>query len=140
MATYSMRRNFITSLTLEDGSGVFEHEQKAGVLWSAFRDGLGVLEFTGLLFDLSELIPLVDWPDLDGPFSMVEISTVLKNIPLDHAPGPHGFNGAFFKRCWTIIKDGILRLCKDFADGHLNLESINGSLITLIPKKDNRGL
>jgi hypothetical protein len=28
-------------------------------------------------------------------------------------------------------------LCKDFADGNLNLESINGSLITLIPKKDN---
>jgi hypothetical protein len=58
-------------------------------------------------------------------------------MPSDHAPGPDGFNGAFFKRCWPIIKDDILRLCKDFADGNLNLESINGSLITLIPKKDN---
>jgi hypothetical protein len=42
-----MRRNFITSLTLEDGSEVFEHEQKAGVLWSDFRDRLGVSDFLG---------------------------------------------------------------------------------------------
>jgi hypothetical protein len=42
MATYSMRRNFISSLTLEDGSEVFEYEQKAGVLWSTYRERLGV--------------------------------------------------------------------------------------------------
>jgi hypothetical protein len=42
MATYSMRRNFISSLTLEDGSEVFEHEQKVGVLWSTYRERLGV--------------------------------------------------------------------------------------------------
>jgi hypothetical protein len=122
---------------LEDGSEVFEHEQKAGVLWSAFWDRLGVSEFSGLLFDLSELIPLAELPNLDGSFSMEEITAVLKDMPSDHAPGPDGFNGAFFKRCWPIIKEDILRSCKDFADGNLNLERINGSLITLIPKKDN---
>jgi hypothetical protein len=137
MATYSMRRNFISSLTFEDGSEVFEYEQKAGVLWSAYRDMLGVSKFSGILFELSELIPLADLPVLDGPFSMEEITTVLKDMPSDHAPGPDGFNGAFFKRCWPIIKNDILRLCKDFADGNLNLESINVSLTTLIPKKDN---
>jgi hypothetical protein len=42
-----MRKNSITSLTLEDGSEVFEHEQKAGVLWSDFRDRLGVSDFLG---------------------------------------------------------------------------------------------
>jgi hypothetical protein len=47
LATYSMRKNSITSLTLEDGSEVFEHEQKAGVLWSDFRDRLGVSDFLG---------------------------------------------------------------------------------------------
>jgi hypothetical protein len=59
-------------------------------------------------------------------------------MPSDHAPGPDGFNGAFFKKCWPIIKNDIVRLCKDLADGNLNLEIINGSLIiTLIPKKGN---
>jgi hypothetical protein len=104
MATYSMRRNFISSLTLEDGSKVYEHEQKAGVLWSDYRDRLGASEFSGILFELSELIPLADLPELDGPFSMEEIIDVLKNMPSDHAPSPYGFNGAFFKKCWPIIK------------------------------------
>lgn len=80
---------------------------------------------------------MVDPPELDGPFIIEEILAVLKDMPPDHAPGPDGFNGVFFKRCWNIIKDDIIRLCNDFANGNLNLESINGSLITLIPKIDN---
>lgn len=68
---------------------------------------------------------------------MEEILNALKDMPSDHAPGPDGFNGAFFKRCWPLGKDDIIRLCSDFANDELNLESINGSFITLIPKKDN---
>jgi hypothetical protein len=66
-----------------------------------------------------------------------EITAILKDMPSDHAPGPDGFNGCFFKKCWPIIKEDVIRLCRDFANGSLNLESINASLITLIPKKDN---
>jgi hypothetical protein len=56
-------------------------------------------------------------------------------MPSNHAPGPDGFNGNFFKKCWSIIRENVLRLCKDFTAGTLNLASINSSLITLIPKK-----
>jgi hypothetical protein len=66
-----------------------------------------------------------------------EISVVLKDMSSDHAPGPDGFNGAFFKKCWPIIKDDVIRLCRDFGNGNLNLESINASLITLISKNNN---
>jgi hypothetical protein len=44
--------------------------KKVGVLWSAYRDKLGVSEFSGILFELSELIPLADLLVLDGPFTM----------------------------------------------------------------------
>jgi hypothetical protein len=44
------------------------------------------------------------------------------------------------KKCWPIIKDYFVRLCNDFASGHLNLESINASLITLIPKDNPQGI
>jgi hypothetical protein len=45
--------------------------------------------------------------------------------------------GPFFKKNWPIIEGDVIRLCNDFASGTISLESINGSLITLIPKKDN---
>jgi hypothetical protein len=60
-----------------------------------------------------------------------------ESFAFDHAPSPDGFNGAFFNKCWDIIKVDILRLCADFAQGNLTLYSINNCLITLIPKKDN---
>lgn len=58
-------------------------------------------------------------------------------MPASHAPMLDGFNGLFIKKCWPIIKDDFLRLCRDFAKGNLDLTSMNGSLITLIPKKDS---
>jgi hypothetical protein len=114
MATYSLRRNFITSLTLDVGSVVYDHEQKASLLWFAYRERLGVSEFSEILLELSELIQVVDLPEMDGRFTREEILAMLKDMPSDHAPGPNGFNGAFFKKCWPIIKNDIVRLCKDF--------------------------
>ena len=54
----------------------------------------------------------------------------------DRAPGPDGFNGVFLKSCWHIIKHDFYKLCNQFFDGNLNLESINDGFITLIPKNN----
>jgi hypothetical protein len=116
---------------------ISNHKQKVGALWLAFKDRLGVSAFSGIIYELSELIQPLDLPVLDEPFSLDEIIVVLKDMPSDHAPGPDGFNGAFFKKCWPIIKEDVIRLSRDFANGSLNLESINASLITLIPKINN---
>jgi hypothetical protein len=35
---------------------------------------------------------------------MEEIIAVLKDMPSDHALGPDGFNGAFFKKWWPILR------------------------------------
>lgn len=84
------------------------------------------------MYNLHELLSFVDLPDLDEDFSMEEIMAVLKDMPSDHASGPDGFNGAFFKKCWNTIKGDILRLCSEFANGTISLQSINASLITVI--------
>jgi hypothetical protein len=137
MATYSYTKKYITSLTLENGTTIFDHDQKVAAIWLSDKDRLGVSEFSDILYDLFELIQAVDLPVLDDPFSQEEIISVLKDMPSDHALGPDGFNGAFFKKCWDIIKVDILRLCADFVQGNLNLDNINNCLIALIPKKDN---
>jgi hypothetical protein len=53
----------------------------------------------------------------------------------DTAPGPDGFNGLFLKTCWIIVKDDFVKLCHEFFSGEAKLQSINGSYITLVPKK-----
>jgi hypothetical protein len=41
----------------------------------------------------------------------------------------------FLKNCWHLIKEDFYRLAHDFHDGKIGLQNINGSYITLIPKK-----
>lgn len=90
-----------------------------------------------MAFDLSALItPDADRSDLILPFQHEEIDKVISQLPSDKAPGPDGFNGLFMKKCWHLIKD-FYRLCEEFHNGMANLESINDSFITLVPKVPN---
>jgi hypothetical protein len=52
----------------------------------------------------------------------------------DKTPGPYGFNGFFLKKCWNIVRKDFIKLAEDFYTGDINLESINTTYITLIPK------
>ena len=73
-------------------------------------------------FDLSSLIqPIQGLEDLVAPFSVEEISTVLKDLPTDREPGPAGFNGMFVKRCWTIIEKDFRQFVKEFYEGKISL-------------------
>jgi hypothetical protein len=70
-------------------------------------------------------------------FSNEEIDNVVRQMPIDKAPGPDGFNGLFFKKCWHIIKEDVYQLCNDFFSENISLQAINSSFITLIPKNSN---
>ena len=97
---------------------------------------MGIAQGIDTQFDLGDLIqPVPGLEDLSGPFTNEEIDRVIKLIPADRAPGPDGFNGQFLKVCWEIIKEDFYTLCQDFWDGKINLNCLNTSLITLIPKK-----
>ncbi|XP_073367917.1 uncharacterized protein [Aegilops tauschii subsp. strangulata] len=87
-------------------------------------------------FDLSSLIEPVEGLDiLTKPFEKEEMDKIVKHMPVDKAPGPDGFNGLFFKRCWHIISQDFYELAQAFFDGTAHLENINDSYITLVPKK-----
>jgi hypothetical protein len=76
-----------------------------------------------------------DLEELTNPFSKKEMDEVIKDMPSDRAPGPDGFNGLFLKRYWPIIQTEFYHLAAEFHAGNLNLQNINGSFITLVPKK-----
>jgi hypothetical protein len=91
-----------------------------------------------MIFDLQSLITTV--PGLDELvllFEHEEIDSIAKHMPIDKASGPDGFNGMFMKRFWQIIKQDFYSLCDEFNNGIVNLECINSSYITLVPKTSN---
>lgn len=136
METISYRRNTITQLKNDQGVWIQEHEGKAGLLWSAFRNRMGYTSSPNMLFDLSSMFTAVDGLDLlVNPFQAKEIDAFVKRMPVDKAPSPDGFNGLFMKKCWQIVKGDFHALCSAFFHGQANLESINTSFITLVPKK-----
>jgi hypothetical protein len=134
MATIRYRKNSISSLKREDDSIATEHHEKARILWNSFRDKLGISLPISETFDFSQYFTPKDLSSLTAPFSHDEIDKVVALMPSDKSPGPDGFSGIFLKVCWPVIKYDFYRLCDEFWEGSLNLQSINDSFITLICK------
>jgi hypothetical protein len=87
-------------------------------------------------FDLERILQKgEDLDELTKPFEKKEMDEVIKEMPVDRAPGPDGFNGLFLKKCWHIVKEDFYKLAADFHNESLQLRNINGSYITLVPKK-----
>jgi hypothetical protein len=133
IATQKHRKNFVSQLQLLDGSMAFEHDHKAAVLWSSYKDRLGQQEYSSIIFDLSDFINPVELQGLDNPFTMEEIDAIVANLPIDKSHGLDGFNGLFIKKCWSIIKVDFYALFDGFYKGQADLQSINNSFITLMP-------
>ena len=88
-----------------------------------------------ICFDMPSIINRIDvLEDFTVPFTSEEMDLVLKMMPSYRAPGPNGFNGCFLKSCSHIIKHDFYKMCSDFYDGKLDLQSINAGFITFIPK------
>jgi hypothetical protein len=112
MATISHRQNTISQILNEDGIWVQDHSGKEALLWSAFKNRLGLSTRVTMLFNQESLItPRDNLESLGVPIYIEEIDTVVKRIPSDKALGPDGFNGLFIKRCWNILRSDFYQLC-----------------------------
>ncbi|KAK1697110.1 hypothetical protein QYE76_013807 [Lolium multiflorum] len=67
-------------------------------------------------------------------FSEQELEEIVKDMKSDTAPGPDGFSVLFFKRCWPLVKHGVLHILNDFALGRIDISRLNFGIISLIPK------
>ena len=73
---------------------------------------------------------------MEAPFTKEEIDNVVKNLLMDKSPGPDGFTNNFVKECWDFLAPDFYKMIDDFFKGTISMQSINGSFIALIPKKD----
>ncbi|XP_071681176.1 uncharacterized protein [Lolium perenne] len=108
----------------------------AGMLWSEYKNRMGCSQGISMQFDLGRILQKRDdLEELTKPFETKEMDEVIKEMPVDRAPGSDGFNGMFLKKCWHIVKEDFYKLAADFHDESIQLANINGSYITLVPKK-----
>jgi hypothetical protein len=68
MATLAHKRNSNVSLADDEGNYILDHEQKANLLWTAYKDIMGVSDSIGNSYNLSELITSHDLSHLDTNF------------------------------------------------------------------------
>jgi hypothetical protein len=108
-ANHRCRKNYIPSL-LVDGRTLTCEDEKAIAAFTFFDGILGATHERSCALAFDELgLPRLDLQDLGQPFTEAEIWEVIKELPLDKAPGPDGFTGRFYRSCWSIILGDILR-------------------------------
>jgi hypothetical protein len=79
----------------------------------------------------------LDLDSLDDLFTEDEVKNAINLLPGDKAHGPDGYTGVFYKHCWDIIREDVMRVINHFGDLHVpNFHWLNSTNITLFPKKD----
>jgi hypothetical protein len=79
-------------------------------------------------------LSLTENEELSAPFSLEEIHKAVMDSDSNKCPGPDGFNNAFFKNSWELLK-GEIRILFDQFHGIGRLpSSMLSYFVTLIPK------
>ena len=79
----------------------------------------------------------LDLHGLGAPMAECEVLEAINDMPSDKAPGPDGFSGLFFKKCWGIIKTDLMTVISHFDSLQTsNLQWLNSANVVLLPKKD----
>jgi len=73
---------------------------------------------------------------LDSIPDKEEIWQILKHMKRDAAPGPDGFNVAFYRAAWPWVGDDVTTLVHNFYRTGTLPPEINKTFIVLIPKKN----
>jgi hypothetical protein len=107
-------------------------------LLHAYKERLGQIDSISGTAQISALLTSKTNLDfLEAPFTPKEIDDVVTDFPHNKSPGPDGFNAEFLQKCWPITKKDFHKLCNQFHQGSVCLESINSCFITLVPKKED---
>jgi hypothetical protein len=72
---------------------------------------------------------------LVGDFSEKEVRDAIFQMKHNKAPGPDGFPTEFYQVFWSLIKNDLMALFRDFHEGKLPLFNLNFGIITLLPKE-----
>jgi len=67
-------------------------------------------------------------------FSEEEVRNAINDLGKEKAPGPDGFNIAFFQHCWDAVNGDLMVFFSDFHAQGVFHKSLNATFLCLIPK------
>jgi hypothetical protein len=74
--------------------------------------------------------------NLESDFTEDEVRDAVFDIVGNKAPGPDGYSGLFFQKCWNTIKVDVLSAVHAFARLDTSkFDSLNSATMILLPKK-----
>ena len=125
-------KNFIPAVKVQ-GEIITDQAGKEEAFFEAYNALLGTIQNREVTFDLQNLgIPMHNLEDLGELFSEEEIWGTIKEMPLDRAPGPDGFIGAFYQRAWPVIKEDVMAaILKLYVGDGRNFGRLNRALIKI---------
>ena len=68
-------------------------------------------------------------------FTEKEVREAIFQMKHNKPPGPDGFPTEFYQVFWSLIKDDLMAMFREFHAGNLPLFNLNFGTITLIPKQ-----
>lgn len=75
---------------------------------------------------------------LEAPFSHDGVKNAISVMPSGRAPGPNSFSRLLFKLCWEVIAEDVLAALNLLHQGNFqNFRRLNGSMLILLPTKEN---
>uniref|UniRef100_A0A803PY51 Reverse transcriptase domain-containing protein n=1 Tax=Cannabis sativa TaxID=3483 RepID=A0A803PY51_CANSA len=137
----SSRRKHNTIKFLNDDRGIAVHSKQGmtdiitayfGDLFKATDVDLDALTHTIAAIPTTVTAAMND--SLIQPFTCEEIYNALKTISPDKSPGSDGMSAMFYHKYWSIVGDVVTKVVLGVLNDGCDMESINHSLITLIPK------
>ena len=113
--------------------------QKARILWGHFNNLLGTVGHHKFKLNW-EYLQLLSFnlEHLDAIFTIEELKKAVFDLHAEKSPGPDGFIGGSFKKCWGLIKNDLLEAINQFFHLRGNTwKLLNNAFIVLLPKKGN---
>lgn len=97
----------IPTLLTTQGS-ITNHQQKEEAIYEHFVDLLGKTQVRTQGLNWANLgYQPTDLSELENPFEENEIKKVIMQLPAEKSPGPDGFIGIFYKKCWSIVEHDL---------------------------------
>jgi hypothetical protein len=116
----------------------FSHEDKEKEIAQHFEELMGTRHSQAISLNGDEMdCPNFNLVELEVDITGDEVKKAIADMLKENAPGPDGFIGAFYTKCWDTVKRYITHTVRQLSQLRGNtFNLLNTANIVLLPKKD----